>query len=305
DAEAEADPAAARTPTAPEAEKDANANGHVAGTPPHREPLAPPRTPSRREGSRNPSLTPPPSSQPRNTTPTRMPRTQAADQLFDDPVFDNGEGEDNHDHENENDQDEDEDESIYPHKAGRIPNEAKELAHAYQKEYFEKMEALATKYGKPVKHFYILVGDVLPPGRREVSEWGVFQSWYNSFGEKRKPANMERGAWTRVVRDEYHAFLKKELKLDWEVPELRTAVMQDKINWYHDEYARTVEAMKVDGRFSRIIAKTVAEFSNLGSIAYKYHGLHCFGFVMNLQPDNRGVTNSVMWGSSPAFVEMQ
>ncbi|KAG6816828.1 hypothetical protein H0H93_007696, partial [Arthromyces matolae] len=206
DPDPDPDPAAARTPTTPEAE-DANTSGHVAGTPPHRGPLAPPRTPSRREGSRNPSLTPPPSSQPRNTTPTRMPHTQAAHQLFDDPFFDDGEGENDpdfdkqrkkstdhdddhdHDHDHDHDQEEDEDESIYPHKAGRIPNEAKELAHAYQKEYFEKMEALATKYGKPVKHFYILVGDVLPPGRREVSEWGVFQSWYNSFGEKRKPAN--------------------------------------------------------------------------------------------------------------------
>ncbi|KAG6846541.1 hypothetical protein H0H93_013339, partial [Arthromyces matolae] len=77
------------------------------------------------------------------------------------------------------------------------------------------------------------------------------------------------------------------------------------IDWYITEHAQTVEDKKVDGSFAKTLAKTVAEFNKLGALAYKYHDLHCFGFVMNLQPDHLGLTHSGMWGSTPAFEEME
>ncbi|KAG6838365.1 hypothetical protein H0H93_006934, partial [Arthromyces matolae] len=87
---------------------------------------------------------------------------------------------------NEDDQ---EDETDKPYKAGPIPNEAKDLAHAYQKDYFQKMEALAKKYNKSLQAFFVLVGDVPPPSRRELSQWGVYQAWYRQKGPTPMPDN--------------------------------------------------------------------------------------------------------------------
>ncbi|KAG6903806.1 hypothetical protein DXG01_014756 [Tephrocybe rancida] len=43
----------------------------------------------------------------------------------------------------------------------------------------------------------------------------------------------------------------------------------------------------------------------LGDMAYKYNGVHCFGFIVNLQPDHTGRTGTAMWGATPAFEQMK
>ncbi|KAG6849073.1 hypothetical protein H0H93_011489 [Arthromyces matolae] len=191
------------------------------------------------------------------------------------------------------------------YKSGPIRKEAKDKAFAYQNEFMTKMEALAREEGKPLRDFLILVGTIQPPARRQTSPWGIYQAWYSVEGKTKKRPEQSVAEWNQFVRTEYHDYLRKSLGDKYLDKAARIALMQPKKDWYDDKYNQLIEAKKMDGSFARVIAKTVGEFSQLAAIAFKFHDLHSFGFVMNLQPDHHGKTHSAMWGGSPAFVNME
>ncbi|KAG6909531.1 hypothetical protein DXG01_016924 [Tephrocybe rancida] len=70
----------------------------------------------------------------------------------------------------------------------------------------------------------------------------------------------------------------------------------------HETY---VEDLKLEGTFNKVVGKVQHEYMRLAETAFKYNGVHCFGFIVNLQPSHTGRTGSTMWGATPAFQRMK
>ncbi|KAG6912093.1 hypothetical protein DXG01_000721, partial [Tephrocybe rancida] len=74
--------------------------------------------------------------------------------------------------------------------------------------------------------------------------------------------------------------------------------------WHVEKHETYVEDLKLEGTFDKVIGKVQNEYMRLAETAFRYHGVHCFGFIVNLQPDHTGRTSSAMWGATPAFERM-
>ncbi|KAG6912753.1 hypothetical protein DXG01_012431, partial [Tephrocybe rancida] len=192
-----------------------------------------------------------------------------------------------------------------PHKSGPIPNDAKEEAFALQATFRNGIEALAARIGKSPDTLYALIGEGAKISRHTVSLWGVFEAWYASEGNFKKPKTTSAQDWAIIVADEYQEYCKQELNERWEDPMERAKLLQPMVKWYKEQYDDFVDEKKVDGTFHKIIAKTRDEFMHLAQLASQYHDLHCFGFIMNLHPDETGRTGSMMWGVTCAYELMK
>ncbi|KAG6913226.1 hypothetical protein DXG01_008616 [Tephrocybe rancida] len=192
-----------------------------------------------------------------------------------------------------------------PHKSGPIPNDAKEEAFALQATFRNGIEALAARIGKSPDTLYALIGEGAKVSRCTVSLWGVFEAWYASKGGLTKPKTMSAQDWAVVVAGEYKDYCKKELQEKWEDPMERAQLLEPMVEWYKEWYDDFIDEKKVDGTFHKIIAKTRDEFMHSAQLASQYHDLHCFGFIMNLHPDETGRTGSMMWGVTRAYELMK
>ncbi|KAG6904360.1 hypothetical protein DXG01_010673 [Tephrocybe rancida] len=192
-----------------------------------------------------------------------------------------------------------------PHKSGPIPNDAKEEAFALQATFRNGIEALAARIGKSPDTLYTLIGEGAKISRRTVSLWGVFEAWYASKGNFKKPKTTSAQDWAVIVADEYQEYCKQELNKRWEDPMERAKLLQPMVKWYKERYDDFVDEKKVDGTFHKIIAKTRDEFMHSAQLASQYHNLHCFGFIMNLHPNETGRTGSMMWGVTRAYELMK
>ncbi|KAG6905380.1 hypothetical protein DXG01_003160 [Tephrocybe rancida] len=77
------------------------------------------------------------------------------------------------------------------------------------------------------------------------------------------------------------------------------------VKWYKEWYDDFIDEKKVDSTFHKIIAKTRDELMHSAQLASQYHDLHCFGFIMNLHPDETGHTGSMMWGVTRTYELMK
>ncbi|KAG6904250.1 hypothetical protein DXG01_011464, partial [Tephrocybe rancida] len=111
--------------------------------------------------------------------------------------------------------------------------------------------------------------------------------------------------WAVVVAGEYEEYCKQKLQERWEDPMERAQLLQPMVKWYKERYDDFIDEKKVDGTFHKIIAKTRDEFMHSAQLASQYHDLHCFGFIMNLHPDETGRTGSMMWGVTRAYELMK
>ncbi|KAG6905237.1 hypothetical protein DXG01_004052, partial [Tephrocybe rancida] len=84
-------------------------------------------------------------------------------------------------------------------------------------------------------------------------------------------------------------------------PDTHAELMKLMLEWYTAKYGMYVEEKKMDGTFKKVIVKAQQDFVHLAKLNHKYKGLHCFGFIINLQPDHTNRTFSSMWGATPAF----
>ncbi|KAG6904034.1 hypothetical protein DXG01_013064, partial [Tephrocybe rancida] len=147
-----------------------------------------------------------------------------------------------------------------PHKSGPIPNDAKEEAFALQATFRNGIEALAARIRKSPDTLYTLIGEGAKISRRTVSLWGVFEAWYASEGNFKKPKTTSAQDWAVIVADEYQEYCKQELNERWEDPMERAKLLQPMVKWYKERYDDFVDEKKVDGTFHKIIAKMRDEF---------------------------------------------
>ncbi|KAG6805525.1 hypothetical protein H0H92_015068, partial [Tricholoma furcatifolium] len=193
---------------------------------------------------------------------------------------------DNEDDEDDDDEDEDEDEDNEDrHRSGPIPVEVQERAFALYRRFLRDMEDLAQGAEKPVKALMRLVGASRVKIPRATNKWSAFQSWIATYGDEKKPDDMSFADWTKVVAKKYKETDPEEL--------------ESIVEWHKTQYSKSVETSKGDGSFSKTINKTRDSLLQLtdsyvrqASQAYTLHGLHCFGFIVNLDADQYGKTGT-------------
>ncbi|KAG6904740.1 hypothetical protein DXG01_007520, partial [Tephrocybe rancida] len=157
-----------------------------------------------------------------------------------------------------------------PHKSRPIPNNTKEEAFTLQATFHNGIEALAARIRKSPDTLYALIG--------------------KGAKQRRSHETKDKAV---VVAGEYKDYCKKELQEKWEDPMEGAQLLEPMVEWYKERYNDFIDEKKVDGTFHKIIAKMRDEFMHSAQLASQYHDLHCFGFIMNLHPDETGRTGSM------------
>ncbi|KAG6906307.1 hypothetical protein DXG01_014661 [Tephrocybe rancida] len=98
-----------------------------------------------------------------------------------------------------------------PHKSGPIPNNAKEEAFALQATFRNDIEALAARIRKSPDTLYAFIGKGAKMSRCTVSLLGVFEAWYASEGNFKKPKTTSAQDWAVIMAGEYQEYCKQEL----------------------------------------------------------------------------------------------
>ncbi|KAG6904805.1 hypothetical protein DXG01_007034, partial [Tephrocybe rancida] len=160
-----------------------------------------------------------------------------------------------------------------PFKLGPVPDQAKERAFAIHMEFEKQIQDLATEIGKAPQLLFSL------------------------------PVSSQD--WAKLLAEERTKYCKDELGDKWKDPDAVAELFAPIVAWHKEKHGAYVDEMKVEGTFNKVVGKVQHEFMCLGDMAYKYNGVHCFGFIINLQPDHTGRTGTAMWGATPAFEQMK
>ncbi|KAG6913717.1 hypothetical protein DXG01_004723 [Tephrocybe rancida] len=162
-----------------------------------------------------------------------------------------------------------------PFKSGPVPDQAKERAFTIHAEFKKQIQDLAAEIGKAPQLLFSLMGEGPLPSCRAPNQWSAFEAWYGVNGEKKKSEDMSSQDWT---------------KLKWKDPDAVAELFTPIVAWHKEKHGAYVDEMKAEGTFNKVVGKVQHEFMHLGNMAYKYNGVHCFGFIVNLQPNHTGRT---------------
>ncbi|KAG6904085.1 hypothetical protein DXG01_012723, partial [Tephrocybe rancida] len=192
-----------------------------------------------------------------------------------------------------------------PFKSGPIPDEVKERLYAIHANFERQVEELAAEIGKSPHLLFSLLGETPLPTRRATTPWGAYQAWYGVHRERKKPNDMPKEEWAGIVSFEYNKYCDENLGPLSKDPDACADLLKPELEWYAAKYGMYTEEKKTDGTFNKVITKAQQDFVHLAKLNHKYNGLHCFGFIVNLQPDHTNRTYSSMWGATPAFERMK
>ncbi|KAG6904773.1 hypothetical protein DXG01_007285 [Tephrocybe rancida] len=192
-----------------------------------------------------------------------------------------------------------------PFKSGPIPDEVKERLYAIHADFERQVEELAAEIGKSPHLLFSLVGETPLPTCCATTPWGAYQAWYGVHGERKKPSDMLKEEWTKIVSFKYNKYCNDNLGPLSKDPEARAELLKLMLEWYTVKYRMYTEEKKADRTFTKVITKVQQDFVHLAKLNHKYNGLRCFGFIVNLQPNHTNCTFSSMWGATPAFERMK
>ncbi|RDB25589.1 hypothetical protein Hypma_006942 [Hypsizygus marmoreus] len=190
-------------------------------------------------------------------------------------------------------------------KPGPVPEAAKDAIFIAHADYQRRMQEIANEFKKPVSALYQLVGQALPVPRFSINGWNAFQVWYGVNGEETKPKSMSSAEWTKVLVEKYEEYLQDKLGDEWENPRARTECLQPLVDWYKGRLCDHVENTKIDGNLKRMLLQTTDKFIQYSTQAYEMYGIHVFGFAINTDRDEFGISHSTSWGGSPAFAALR
>ncbi|KAG6913941.1 hypothetical protein DXG01_003387 [Tephrocybe rancida] len=123
--------------------------------------------------------------------------------------------------------------------------------------------------------------------------------------KRKKPDDMLKEDWTKIIAFEYDKYCDNNLGPLSKDPDACTKLMKPMLEWYTAKYRMYTEEKKTDRTFKKVIVKAQQDFVHLAKLNHKYNRLHCFGFIINLQPDHTNCTFSSMWGATPTFERMK
>ncbi|KAG6904333.1 hypothetical protein DXG01_010874, partial [Tephrocybe rancida] len=193
-----------------------------------------------------------------------------------------------------------------PFKSGPIPDEAKQHAFAIRAAFEKQIQDLAAEISKAPQLLFLLVGEGPLLSRCPPTRWGAYKAWYGVHGEIKKIKDIASPQeWTKIVSTERDKYCKAKLGDKWEDPDAVATLFEPFMAWHLEKHETYVEELKLEGTFDKVVNKVQHEYMRLAETAFKYNGVHCFGFIVNLQPDHTGRTGSAMWGATPAFQRMK
>ncbi|KAG6912980.1 hypothetical protein DXG01_010659, partial [Tephrocybe rancida] len=193
-----------------------------------------------------------------------------------------------------------------PFKSGPIPDEAKQRAFAIRAAFEKQIQDLAAEIGKAPQLLFSLMGEGPLLSRCPPTRWGAYEAWYGVHREIKKTKDIASPQeWTKIVSTERDKYCKAELGDKWEDPDAVATLFEPFMAWHLEKHETYVEELKLEGTFDKVVNKVQHEYMRLAETAFKYNGVHCFGFIVNLQPDHTGRTGSAMWGATPAFQQMK
>ncbi|KAG6825321.1 hypothetical protein H0H92_004082 [Tricholoma furcatifolium] len=195
----------------------------------------------------------------------------------------------------------DEDHDAEGFKHGPLPNEAKEAMNALHKEYMRAVEDLAHKFNKPVSALLSFVGQALASPRYGMNGWNAFEIWYNAHGDTKKPEDLSASEWSKVVSQKCDDYLKEKLGDKWKDTKARKHCLQTFVDWHRDLMKENPEHVKRKGGQKRAVLKAKEELMKLGAHLNHCYGIEPFGFIINVHPDEWGITHSCEWGSTALF----
>ncbi|KAG6913187.1 hypothetical protein DXG01_008905, partial [Tephrocybe rancida] len=179
-----------------------------------------------------------------------------------------------------------------PFKLGPIPNEVKGHLYAIHANFERQVEELAAEIGKSLHLLFSLLGETPLPTHCAITPWGTYQVWYGIHREREKPNNMPKEEWAGIVSFEYNKYCDENLGPLSKDPDTCAELLKPELEWYAAKYGMYAEEKKTDGTFNTVITKVQQDFVHLAKLNHKYNGLHCFGFIVNLQPDHTNRTYS-------------
>ncbi|KAG6905481.1 hypothetical protein DXG01_002455 [Tephrocybe rancida] len=166
-----------------------------------------------------------------------------------------------------------------PFKSGPIPKQAKQRTFAIHADFKKQIQDLAAEIGKAPQLLFSLHG--------------------MEFTEKSRSTEILASPqeWAKIVSTKHNKYCQANLGNKWEDPEALTKLFEPIVAWYLEKHETYVDELKLEGNFNKVIGKA--------ETAFKYNGVHSFGFIVNLQPDHTGRTGGTMWGTTPAFEQMK
>ncbi|KAG6805373.1 hypothetical protein H0H92_015781, partial [Tricholoma furcatifolium] len=167
--------------------------------------------------------------------------------------------------------------------------------------YMRDVEALAAQHEKPVSVMLALVGMARGAPRYGMNGWNAFEIWYNTLGDTKKPDDMSAAEWSKVVSQKCTEHLKKELGDKWNDPKARKAYLHKFVVWHRELLEKNPEHVRHKGGQKRAVLKAKEELTKLGMHLNQCYGVEPFGFIINVHPDEFGITHSCEWGASPLF----
>ncbi|KAG6906287.1 hypothetical protein DXG01_014751 [Tephrocybe rancida] len=179
-----------------------------------------------------------------------------------------------------------------PFKSGPIPEQAKQHAFAIHASFEKQIQDLAAEIGKAPQLLFSLVGEGPSLSRHAPTRWGAFEAWYGVHGEMKKSKHtctdfqlVSPQEWTKLVATEHDKYCKANLGDKWEDPEALATLFEPIMAWYLEKHETYVEDLRLEGTFDKVIRKVQHKYMCLAETAFRYNGVHCFGFIVNLQPD--------------------
>ncbi|KAJ3716255.1 hypothetical protein DFJ43DRAFT_1043402 [Lentinula guzmanii] len=172
---------------------------------------------------------------------------------------------------------------------GPLPNKLKSIIDALRADYEHNIIDLAEQWGYDQKRLF----DYFHPHAtvpRDLNHWNIFESWYKHHGEQQKPENLSLGEWTKVVRDEFNAFLKSKLSdAELEDPEARSEALKDQIEWYEANLESYIESQKQSGKMGKMLKRILRPVIDMSQKIYRETGYEIGGYAVHPQSE------SVVW----------
>ncbi|KAG6905998.1 hypothetical protein DXG01_016382 [Tephrocybe rancida] len=150
-----------------------------------------------------------------------------------------------------------------PFKLGPILDEVKERLYAIHANFERQVEELAAEIGKLPHLLFSLLGETPLPTHHPTTPWGAYQVWYGVHGERKKPNDMLKEEWARIVSFEYNKYCNENLSPLSKDPDARTELLKLKLEWYAAKYGMYAEEKKTDGTFNKVITKAQQDFVHL------------------------------------------
>ncbi|KAG6903633.1 hypothetical protein DXG01_016129, partial [Tephrocybe rancida] len=96
-----------------------------------------------------------------------------------------------------------------------------------------------------------------------MTPWGAYEAWYGVHGERKKPNDMLKEEWMKIIAPKYNKYCDDNLGPLSKDPDARAELMKPMLEWYATKYRMYTEEKKTDGTYNKVITKVQQDFMHL------------------------------------------